>query len=209
MHTDQGVIGIGGGFSESLLGRYRSLLIGADPFEIERLSSQLNAGRERGGASVEVALWDLIGKATGQPLYKLWGGTKGRIRPYASLMALSTPEERAERAARLHAEGWHAIKFRSRFPEMQDDIRMIELTRQAVGDDWVLTADANMAGVNFHSTGVVWDFRRALDTARAYQEMGVYWLEEPLSRYDYDGLAELNRQCHMHIAGAEFNYGPS
>lgn len=207
IHTDQGLIGIGPGFSESLLEGYKNQIVGADPFDIERLSTQLNAGRERGGAAVEVALWDLIGKASGQPLWKLWGGTKGRIKPYASLMALGTPEERAERAARLHSEGWQAIKFRCRFPEMRDDIRMIELTRKAVGDDWVLTADANMAGVNFHSTGVVWDFKRALETARAYQEMGLYWLEEPLPRYDYDHLAELNRQCDMYIAGAEFNYG--
>ncbi len=207
VHTDQGLVGLGGGFSPALLEGFKNQIVGKDPFEIERLSTQINSGRQRGGAAVEVALWDLIGKAADQPLWKLWGGTKGRIRPYASLMALSTPEERADRAARLHSEGWHAIKFRSRFPDMRDDIRMIELTRKAIGDDWVLTADANMAGVNFHSEGVAWDFKRALETARAYQEMGVFWLEEPLPRHDYDHLAELNRQCDMYIAGAEFNYG--
>jgi len=207
VHTDQGLIGIGPGFNESLLEGFKNQIVGRDPFEIESLAAGLISPRQRGGAGVEVALWDLIGKAADQPLWKLWGGVKQRIRPYASLMALGTPEERAERAARLHSEGWQAIKFRCRFPQMRDDIRMIELTRKAVGDDWVLTADANMAGTNFLSEGVVWDFKRALDTARAYQEMGVFWLEEPLPRYDYDHLAELNRRCDMYIAGAEFNMG--
>ncbi len=207
VHTDQGLVGIGPGFNEALLEGFKNQLVGEDPFEIERHAARLISPRQRGGASVEVALWDLMGKAADQPLYKLWGGVKDRIKPYASLMALSTPEERAERAADFKARGWHAIKFRSHFPEMRDDIRMIELARKAVGDDWVLTADANMAGTNFLSSGVVWDFKRAIETARAYQEMGVYWLEEPLPRYDYDHLAELNRQSDMYIAGAEFNMG--
>ena len=207
VHTDQGLAGIGPGFDESLLAGFKNQLVGEDPFEIERHAAGLISPRQRGGAGVEVALWDLIGKAADQPLWKLWGGVKQRIKPYASLMALGTPEERAARAARLHSEGWQAIKFRCRFPEMRDDIRMIELTRKAVGDDWILTADANMAGASFLSSGVVWDFKRALETARAYQELGMFWLEEPLPRYDYDHLAELNRQCSMYIAGAEFNMG--
>jgi L-alanine-DL-glutamate epimerase-like enolase superfamily enzyme len=207
VHTDQGLIGIGPGLSESLIEGFKSQLVGKDPFDIEHHAARLNSGRQRGGASIEVALWDLIGKAADQPLYKLWGGVKDRIKPYASLMALSTPEDRAERAADFKARGWHAIKFRSRFPDMRDDIRMIELARKAVGDDWVLTADANMAGTSYLSDGVVWDFKRALDTARAYQEMRVFWLEEPLPRYDYDHIAELNRQCDMYIAGGEGNNG--
>ena len=207
VHTDQGLIGIGPGFDESLLEGFKSQLMGTDPFLIEHHAARLNSGRQRGGASVEIALWDLIGKAADQPLYKLWGGVKDRIIPYASLMALSTPEDRAERAADFKARGWHAIKFRSRFPEFRNDVRMIELARKAVGDDWILTADANMAGTSYLSDGVVWDYKRALDTARAYQEMGVFWLEEPLPRYDYDHIAELNRQCDMYIAGGEGNNG--
>jgi L-alanine-DL-glutamate epimerase-like enolase superfamily enzyme len=164
-------------------------------------------GAERASAAAEIALWDIIGKASNQPLYRLWGAVKDRVAAYASQARLGPIEARADLAAKLKSEGWRAIKFRAHFPTMKEDIRLVELTRKAVGDDFDIMCDANQATNGFLTPTVVWDFRRAVETARAYQALGVYFLEEPLPRYDYEHLAELNRLVELPIAGGEGNRG--
>jgi L-alanine-DL-glutamate epimerase-like enolase superfamily enzyme len=210
--TDQDVTGIGpGNMDPALLAAVKALLVGADPFDIDLHAQRLYgiaATGNRGTAGVEIALWDLIGKIAGQPLYKLWGGGRDQVPAYASMLRLSTPEERAEQAVKMKTRGWQAIKFRSSFPEMKDDLRLVELTRKAVGDDYTIMCDGNKATLDYGSQkGVAWDFTRAYETAKEYQNMKVYWLEEPLPRYDFDGLAELNRLIEMKLAGGEGNRG--
>jgi len=211
IQSDQGLTGIGPDMDAALLPAVKNLLIGADPFDVdlhsERLYGIQGAGY-RGTAGVEIALWDLIGKAANQPLYKLWGGGRDRVAPYASMLRLSTPEERADIAVKLKAQGWQAIKYRCSFPTMKEDIRLVETVRKAVGDQWGIMCDANKATLNYASQkGMPWDLTRAIQTAKEYQRMNVYWLEEPLPRYDFDGLAELNRQIEMKLAGGEGNRG--
>ena len=142
IQTDQGVTGIGPDADPSLVTSAKSMLVGADPFDIDahaaRLSGLPTTGL-RGPASIEIALWDLIGKLTNQPLYKLWGGGREKVPPYASMLRLSTPEERADTAVKLKAEGWQAIKYRCSFATLKEDLRLVEATRKAVGDDWVIT----------------------------------------------------------------------
>jgi D-galactarolactone cycloisomerase len=212
VHSDQGITGIGPDMDAKLLPAVKTLLTVADPFDVDLHSARLygiQAGTGyRGTAGVEIALWDLIGKAANQPLYKLWGGGRDRVAPYASMLRLSTPEERADIAVKFKAQGWKAIKYRSSFPTMKEDIRLVELVRKAVGDDFGIMCDGNKATLNYASEkGVPWDFTRAFETAKEYQRMNVYWLEEPLPRYDFDGLAELNRLIEMKLAGGEGNRG--
>ena len=212
VHSDQGITGIGPEMAAPLLPAVKALLIGADPFDIDLHSARLyeiqGGAGYRGTAAVEIALWDLVGKAANQPLYKLWGGGRDRVAPYASMLRLSTPEERAELAAKLKAQGWKAIKYRSSFPTMKEDVRLVEMARKAVGEDFDIMCDGNKATLNYASQkGVPWDFTRAVETAKEYQRMRVYWLEEPLPRYDFDGLAELNRLIEMKLAGGEGNRG--
>jgi D-galactarolactone cycloisomerase len=213
IHTDQGVVGIGPEFDPSLLKSINTILAGQDPFDIEVLAARLydlpgGGPGYRGSASAEIAVWDLIGKLANQPLYKLWGGNRDRVIPYSSMLRLSTPEERGELAAKLKGEGWQAYKVRSSFPAMREDIQLVEAIRKTTGDNWVIMCDGNKATFNEGVTkGVRWDFTRACQTALEYQRMGVYWLEEPLPRYDYDQLAELNRMITMKLAGGEGNRG--
>jgi len=212
VQTDQGITGIGPEMTPAVLPAVKELLIGADPFDVDLHAERLygiQAGTGyRGTAGVEIALWDVIGKAANQPLYKLWGGGRDRVAPYASMLRLSTPEERADLAVKLKAQGWQAIKYRSSFPTMKEDIRLVEVTRKAVGDAWAIMCDANKATLNYASKkGVPWDFTRAYETAKEYQRMNVYWLEEPFERYDFDHLAELNRLIEMKLAGGEGNRG--
>lgn len=153
-------------------------------------------------------MWDLIGKACGQPLYKLWGGEQGSVAPYASLIKLSTPEERAEMAVELASQGWRAIKLRLHHPTMREDIETVEAVRRAVGDGLTIMVDANQAQSSGDwQPGVRWDFKRAVETARELQNLGCYWLEEPLGRYAYRDLAELSRRVELPIAGGENNPG--
>ena len=161
----------------------------------------------RRNAAVEIALWDIIGKACNQPLYKIWGPVSDTVKPYASQSRLSTPDKRAEFAAQLKDAGWKGMKLRAHFATMKDDIALVEKCRKAVGDDWDIMVDANQATNWFTSPDVRWDFNRAARTAKAYNDMNVYWLEEPLPRYDYDGLAELNKLVEMPLAGGEGNRG--
>lgn len=210
--TDQGLRGIGPGMDPALVGAVKAQLVGKDPFDIETHSARLRyyaAGTSyRGSSCVDIALWDLVGKASGQPLYKLWGGGRDKVPAYASLIQLSTPQERSDLAKRLAGEGWKAIKLRLHYETMREDLRVVEAVRNAVGDRMEILADANQAqsGGNWQP-GVLWDFRRAVETARELQKMRCGWLEEPLPRYAFEQLAELNRLVEIPIAGGENNRG--
>ncbi|MDX1980902.1 MAG: mandelate racemase/muconate lactonizing enzyme family protein [Bryobacteraceae bacterium] len=210
IHTDRGITGIGPGMDPVLLPAVKAQLVGRDPFDTEQHVGRLRYFAQgmsyRGAACVDIALWDVIGKACNQPLYKLWGGAKDRVSAYASMMKLSTPEERAALASRLAGEGWKAIKLRLHHPTMKEDLRTVEMVRKAVGGRMEIMTDANQAQSSGNwQPGVLWDFRRALETARQLQQMDVYWLEEPLPRFAFDQLAEINRQVEMPLAGGENN----
>ncbi|MSQ09254.1 MAG: mandelate racemase/muconate lactonizing enzyme family protein [Dehalococcoidia bacterium] len=210
IQTDAGITGIGPGMDPQLAAGVKTYLLGKDPFDIEQHSSALryfvHGAPYRGTAGADIALWDIIGKASGQPLYKLWGGGRDKVIPYASMVLLGTPEERAALAQKLLSEGWKAIKLRLHHETMKEDLRTVEVVRKAVGDRMTIMVDGNQAQSNGSwQPGVRWDFRRAVETARGLQEMGVYWLEEPLPRYAFDQLAELSKRVEIPISGGENN----
>jgi D-galactarolactone cycloisomerase len=209
--TDQGLIGIGPGMDPSSLETARTQLIGQDPFHIEQLAGPLRyyvGGSPRTVSALEIALWDLVGKAMGQPLYKVWGAAKDRVPAYASMIQLSTPEERVRMAVELKSQGWKAIKLRAHYPTLKQDVQLVEAVRKAVGDDMEIMVDANQAqSFGTWQPGVMWDFRRALETARELERLQCAWLEEPRLRYAFDELAELSRLVEIPIAGGENNRG--
>jgi len=206
--TDQGLVGIGPSVPLDLIGAIKVQLLGKDPFDIEQLAPRLryyaSGPSYRGASGVDIALWDLIGKASNQPLYKLWGAAKEKVIPYASMIRLSTPEERAELASRLASEGWRAIKLRLHYATMREDLRVVEAVKKAVGDRMEIMVDANQAqSSGSWQPGILWDLRRAVETARELQKLGCVWLEEPLPRFAFNKLSELNRLVELPIAGGE------
>jgi L-alanine-DL-glutamate epimerase-like enolase superfamily enzyme len=211
IQTDQGLSGIGPGIDPVWLEAAKSQLIGMDPFSVEQLAGPLRyyaGGSPRTVSALEIALWDLIGKAAGQPLYKIWGAAKNRVPAYASMIQLSTPEERVRMAVELKSQGWKAIKLRAHYPTLKEDVRLVEAVRQAVGDDMEIMVDANQAqSFGTWQPGVTWDFLRALETARELERLRCLWLEEPRPRYAFDELAELSRLVGIPIAGGENNRG--
>jgi len=210
VHTDQGLVGIGPGIEPQFLKGVQNLLVGKDPFDMNRHSSVLYAPNRDWGAPVEIALWDLLGKIVDQPLYKVWGGNRDKVLPYAAMWGVGTPEERADKAAEIKAAGWKAMKLRAGFNTLREDVKVVELVRKAVGDDFHILVDGNKAPGDADAAGddpTLWNFKRAFDTAREYQRMNVYWLEEPLPRYALKLLGELNRLVEMPMAGGEANWG--
>ena len=146
IQTDQGISGIGPGIDPSELEAAKSQLIGKDPFNIEQLAGPLRyyvGGSPRTISALEIALWDLAGKATGQPLYKIWGAAKNRVPAYASMIQLSTPDERVRMAVQLKSQGWKAIKLRAHYQTLKEDVQLVEAVRKAVGDDMEIMVDAN------------------------------------------------------------------
>jgi L-alanine-DL-glutamate epimerase-like enolase superfamily enzyme len=206
LYSDDGIEGVGSGGSPEALRRAGEQLIGQDPLATERHTRQL---RRAGSAwGIEIALWDLIGKACGQPLYKLWGGFADRVKGYASTIEVGDPQPRAQDALAFYEEGFRAIKLRLHNETLAEDIALARAVADAAGDKMELMADGNQAQTAVTPSvqaGVIWDYRRALYTARALEEMGYVWLEEPLSRYDFDGLTRLNGNVAIAIAGGENN----
>ena len=210
--TDDGLTGIGPGVDPGSIEAARSLLVGENPFAIERHAERLPwfvRGRGYGGpAGYDIALWDLIGKASGQTLREILGGGDDHVVPYASLIVLSEPQERASQAASLVADGWRAIKLRIHCDTIAEDIDLISRVRDAVGPDITLMVDANQAQSGYGwQPGVQWDLQRALTTARELEGLGVFWLEEPLPRHAFADLARLNDKVNLRIAGGENNTG--
>lgn len=212
VHTDQGLTGIGPAVSNEFIPAVREYLVGKDPFDVEQhahaLRYYVRGTPYSGTAGIDIALWDLIGKACGQPLYKVWGGGRDRVKPYASMVQLSTPEERAELATALADDGWKAIKLRIHHETIAEDLRTVETVMDAVGDRMDVMVDANQAqSSGTWQPGVIWDFRRAMETAIELDEIGAYWLEEPLPRHQFDRIAEMCQKVEMPIAGGENNRG--
>ncbi|MBC5809761.1 MAG: mandelate racemase/muconate lactonizing enzyme family protein [Candidatus Eremiobacteraeota bacterium] len=154
---------------------------------------------------LDQALWDIIGKAAGMPLYRLWGGYRTTVPAYASTSELGTPSNRAELAARYRDEGFRAMKIRFHNERIEDDLALLDAVKEAA-PDLTIMVDANQA-TNLPSPNLTpsWDYRRALDTARELHARNVLWLEEPLARYDFENLVRLREHTDIYIAGGESN----
>lgn len=199
--------GVGSGDAMLGFSGHERLFIGQDPFAIERHVRLLDNLQFHYGRAwpLEVALWDLMGKITGQPLWKVLGGRSRRVRPYASTGVRLPAEARAESARRLQQQGFPALKLRFHAADPREDIAVVRAVREAIGSDMHILVDANQGWQMPWDMAAPWDFKTALWVAEALAELGVYWLEEPLPRHDYRGLAELRRRTNVRIAGGEGN----
>ena len=185
---------------------------GDSPFDIESLMFKLrNVARVATRPWViENACWDIIGKAAGLPVYKLLGSCRDRIPVYAAWGEIRSNEQRKEDAVRLVEEGFRAVKVRFTHSTVAEDIAIVEAVREAVGDRLEIMVDANQGTAcerNDHGFPYVWSFERAKETAMEMGKLRCAWLEEPLWRYNYDGLARLNAVSPVPIAGGEINVG--
>ena len=185
--------------------------IGQDPTRIELLTAVLRDAEILGPPAyfMEIALWDIVGKLAGLPVYKLWGGAQDRVRAYCATAELRSPEQRVDDVRRMITEGHHAVKLRFHNEDVRDDLKVVAAIRREVGDAIDIMIDANQAGIEPGFSGHrLWGFQKAVAVARELEQLGVLWLEEPLPRHDYDGLARMrDRLDRIKIAGGEDNHG--
>jgi L-alanine-DL-glutamate epimerase-like enolase superfamily enzyme len=214
LETEEGITGYGALPANSLEGVIgvnvfiRNSLIGKDLFNTEEIGKVLrNASlRMTWPWGVEMAVWDAIGKACGQPVYKFWGGYQDKIKIYASLGEVRSAEERAEDALRLKEQGFAGIKLRFRNDDPKEDLKVVEAVLKAVGDSMAIMVDANQADALPGSSAFrEWDYATAIRVGRELQQMGVLWLEEPLPRFELKGLQKLSDELDIMIAGGEKN----
>jgi L-alanine-DL-glutamate epimerase-like enolase superfamily enzyme len=180
---------------------------GEDPFLIRGIRDKLwrltdyhgTAGLALLGISaVDIALWDLVGHALRQPVWRLLGAVRDRMPAYAMVGWLNFDvEELKPIAERAVAQGFRGVKMKVGAPTLEEDVARIEAVRGVVGPDLKLMVDANQ----------VFSLPEALRRGRVYQELGCFWFEEPLRADDHAGLAELARALDLRIASGENDFG--
>jgi D-arabinonate dehydratase/D-galactarolactone cycloisomerase len=213
--TDEGLVGFGEAkapvapqVTKEIIDRLLAeIVLGADPRDVTVLWERMYAGmRVRGHragfyleamSGIDIALWDLAGKASGVPIYRLLGGSfRESVRVYASgLPALDFNaasehyEQLAAEARELKKEGYTGLKM-ALGRGIPGDLRSIRAVREAVGDDFIIYADA--AGA--------YDTAQAMRLGRELEELKVGWFEMPIFPEDIDGYAELARELTIPIA---------
>ncbi|WP_018924598.1 mandelate racemase/muconate lactonizing enzyme family protein [Salsuginibacillus kocurii] len=207
VHTDEGITGVGSGDLMFGFRGHEHLFIGKSPFQIEELSQILDNIDFHYGRCwpLDIALWDLMGKAAGRPVAELLGGKRSKILAYASNGEIVTPEERANRAQAFVEEGFKAMKVRFHHEDVRDDLKVVEAVRKQVGDKLDIMVDANQGWKMPWDTAETWDVKMAYQVAKELEQLNVFWLEEPLPAHDFRGMASLREMAPIRIAGGEMN----
>jgi L-alanine-DL-glutamate epimerase-like enolase superfamily enzyme len=219
--TDDGLEGIGVSFYggaltrtlKSAIDQLSELCVGEDPLRLEAIIRKLRdaaGGAGPGGmftlalAAIDIALWDIRGKALGQPVWKLLGGARQRIAAYASgaLRRGLTLDQVVEGAARLKGLGFSQMKTQLALPGDTSpaiEVERMRRVREAIGPDIDLMCDINQR----------WRPEQAIDIGRRVEDAGVglFWLEDVTTHDDYAGIARVNAALATPICGGELVYG--
>lgn len=218
IETDNGIVGIGNvalapAVAKVIIDQYLTpLILGQDPFDYEYLwqrmyRSTLAWGRKGIGmaaiSAIDIALWDIMGKATNKPVFKLLGGrTKEKIPCYASKLYRSDLNEMQAEAQSYLDQGFKAMKMRFGYgPKdgpagMRENIKSVAAVREVIGDDIDLMLECYMG----------WNLEYAKRILPRLVEFNPRWLEEPVIADDIDGYAELNQLTCIPISGGEHEF---
>ncbi len=216
--TDAGHVGIGNAalaprLTKQAIDVYlKPLLIGQDPFDTEFLWQHMYRktmafGRKGVGmvaiSAVDIALWDILGKATNQPVFKLLGGrTKRKIPVYASRLYSQPLEALAAETQKYFDEGYRAMKMRFGWGPtdgaagMQHNVDLVRTIRDVVGDGVDIMADAYMG----------WNLDYARRMIPLLEPFHLRWLEEPVIPDDLQGYVSLKAMGRIPIAGGEHGF---
>jgi L-alanine-DL-glutamate epimerase-like enolase superfamily enzyme len=223
VHTDEGLVGIGEADSSPYLVRtaiempsshsvargVAEVLVGEDPLQIDRLWQRLFDATSYYGRSglalhvisaIDIALWDLAGKATGLSVSELLGGRRIDAVPvYASEVMPATPEEVRALAEAAVAAGYRGFKlgWGPLGRDLEADVALIETAREAVGSERDLMIDGGQA----------YTVKSALRLLDAVEEANLYWFEEPLAPDDHRGYRRLSDRTSVRIAAGEADAG--
>ncbi|MFZ4100638.1 MAG: mandelate racemase/muconate lactonizing enzyme family protein [Sphingobacterium thalpophilum] len=215
VHTDEGAIGLGSVFTNDALVRaslevLEPLYKGENALEPERVSEKLHQNTfwlGRGGSithtisGIDIALWDLLGKATGQPVGRLLGGRyRERVQPYASVL-MREPSALHDHLLEVKSQGFRAFKIGwgpfGRHNSATDEA-IVKAAREAIGSDARLMVDAGGSDA-FWPNGYKW----ALNTAKMLADYDVHWFEEALNPDALDDYVKLREHSPVPISGGE------
>src|SRR5215831_10517995 len=221
LDTDDGIEGIGvtfyGGAITASLKRaiddLGALVVGEDPHRIEAIIAKLRAAAGGSGpagmftlalSAIDIALWDIRGKALGQPLWKLLGGARQRVPTYASgALRRNLPlDEVVTAAGRLKDKGFREMKTQLALPgdtAPAKEVERMRRVREAIGPDIKLMCDINQR----------WRVEQAIDIGRRVEDAGVglFWLEDVTTADDFAGLARVTTALSTPVAGGEYVWG--
>jgi L-alanine-DL-glutamate epimerase-like enolase superfamily enzyme len=228
IETDEGVTGyyFGGGShgdaeglnvvdQQMILGRVKNLIVGQDPFDRELIWKWMWVANfpENVQSVIDNALWDLAGRATNLPIYKLMGGSRDKLKAYASTYPnIGVPRVYAEHALACKNEGYQAYKIHPHYfwnPQTQQptpgrpsnikaDIETIHLVREAVGPDYVLMYDP---------WGTYMSLEEAIQVGRELEKLNYYWYEHPMPEYRVESYVRLSRELSIPILSPEIVAG--
>lgn len=191
----------------AILGNY---LMGINPMDIQLVNQRIQEfsyiGMRNGW--IDAAFWDLIGKARGEPLWKILGGTGGSVYPYMSTGSTHNHDQASisDIGKRAVGDGFKGIKIRVKGEDVTGMTDFVGAAREAIGNQVNLMVDANQGWpVDLLDETPKWSFETASTFARNIEDFDVNWLEEPLNRGDFDGLARLRQTTKTPIAGGELN----
>jgi L-alanine-DL-glutamate epimerase-like enolase superfamily enzyme len=220
LRTDDGIEGIGVTFyGGKMTGSLRvaveelaALTVGEDPLRIEHIVAKLRSGTGDscgpGGiftlalSAIDVALWDIKGKALNQPLWKLLGGHRERVPTYASgSLRRGLTDEQAQRAAHILVQkGFREMKTQMALPgnpTPAEEVRRVRVVREAIGPDIKLMCDINQR----------WRPEQAIDIGSRVEDVGLFWLEDVTRADDFQGLARVTAALKTPVAGGEYVWG--
>ena len=181
-------------------------LLGKDPAFPRRIRADLWKALEYQGvggvaqfaiAAVDIAIWDILGKHAGLPVYKMLGAYRERMPVYSMCGWYYDKDDDLARLKRSVSnameQGYHAVKIKVGRASQDDDVRRIRAALDIVGRNRRVMVDANQ----------VFNRNDALRRGRVYQEMGCFWYEEPLPPQEMEGYAELAQALDIRIATGE------
>ena len=211
VHTDEGLIGLGevsctpiwSGEDQVTAAHIIAdfiapVLLGQDPTEVERLTARIAkavAGNPFTKAGLEMALWDLLGKAAGLPVYRLLGGPVRDFVPTKFSVSGLEPDRAAEIAAWAVGRGFRTMKVKVGV-EPEADVARVRAVRDAIGPDVRLGVDANGG----------WTPRAAIRTIRRLEEFGIYFAEQPVPALDVTWLADVRAHVNVPVMADESVY---
>ncbi len=209
IHTDQGSEGhafLGSATNPAamdgpqLIRTLKPLLLGQNPLERERIHQSMRLLTRtvtyRTVGAVDTALWDLAGKIAGLPVHALMGTYRNSIVAYASSQVLPDIAAYVDQAQSFKAEGWLAYKIHPR-RDPDQDIKVCEAVRKAVGDDYRLMLDSTWS----------YNYTDALRVGRAIEALGFYWYEDPMADEDIYNYVKLREKLDIPIMATEFPAG--
>ena len=220
LHTDEGVEGIGvsffgGGLAATLksaVDQLGALTVGEDPLRPEAIVEKLRGAAKGSGPAgiftlactpIDIALWDIKGKALNQPVWKLLGGFRDRVPTYASgaLTRDLTLDEVVSAGPKLVEKGFRQMKTQMALPGKTNariEADRMRRVRESIGPDIDLMCDINQR----------WSVQQAISFGKRVEEVGLYWLEDVTACDDFDGLARVTAALDTPVAGGEYLYGP-